>query len=192
MPASLASAYIECGDGGAPSARFRRRVPVRHHKAGTGQRRTDEFALHSDAAAVNDADGAESHPVRLFQVGLDHPLDVARRHAVQVEDIRDGDPDQFVGICKIGRHIISLYERGALAAKYTYKQGQYLAFIHMYTKLYRRAPAESDIQMHFRVTPPSVHQMIMTLEARGLISRIPWTPRSIQVLVPIEELPELD
>jgi Mn-dependent DtxR family transcriptional regulator len=46
--------------------------------------------------------------------------------------------------------------------------------------------------MYFRVTPPSVHQMIVTLEARGLISLIPWTPRTIQVLVPKEELPELD
>ncbi len=79
-----------------------------------------------------------------------------------------------------------------MAAKYTDKQGQYLAFISMYTKLYKWAPAETDLQAHFRVTPPSVHQMILTLEARGLISRIPWTPRSIQVLVAKEELPELD
>ena len=79
-----------------------------------------------------------------------------------------------------------------MAAKYTYKQGQYLAFIAMYTKLHKRPPAELDIQMYFQVTPPSVHQMILTLEARGLISRIPWAPRSIQVLVPKEELPELD
>jgi hypothetical protein len=34
--------------------------------------------------------------------------------------------------------------------------------------------------------------MILTLEARGVISRVPWTSRSIQVLVPKEELPELD
>jgi Mn-dependent DtxR family transcriptional regulator len=79
-----------------------------------------------------------------------------------------------------------------VAAKYTYKQGQYLAFIYLYTKMYRRPPAETDLQRHFQVTPPSVHQMILTLEARGLISRIPWTPRSIHVLVPREELPELD
>lgn len=79
-----------------------------------------------------------------------------------------------------------------MAAKYTYKQGLYLAFIALYTKLYKRAPAELDIQQHFQVTPPSVHQMILTLEARGLISRIPWTPRSIQVLLPKEQLPDLD
>jgi DNA-binding MarR family transcriptional regulator len=58
--------------------------------------------------------------------------------------------------------------------------------------MYRRPPAETDLQQHFQVTPPSVHQMILTLEARGVISRVPWTSRSIQVLVPKEELPELD
>ena len=79
-----------------------------------------------------------------------------------------------------------------MAAKYTYKQGQYLTFIHLYTKLHKRPPAELDIQRYFQTTPPSVHQMILTLGARGLISRIPWTPRSIQALVPKEELPELD
>jgi DNA-binding MarR family transcriptional regulator len=76
-----------------------------------------------------------------------------------------------------------------LAAKYTYKQGLCLAFVHLYTK---RSPAETDLQQRFQVTPPSVHQMILTLEARGLISRIPWTPRPIQVWAPAEGLPELE
>ena len=31
-------------------------------------------------------------------------------------------------------------------ARFTEKQGQYLAFIHMYTKLNRRPPAEADMQ----------------------------------------------
>ena len=175
-----------------PSAGLGRRVSERHHKSGASQDRAHDLALHSDTAAVNDADGAESHLAGLLQVGLDYTLDVARRHAVQIEDIGDGDSDRFIGICKVARHAISLYRRSPMAAKYTYKQGQYLAFIHMYTKMYRRPPAETDLQRHFRVTPPSVHQMILTLEGRGLISRIPWTPRSIQVLLPKEELPELD
>jgi len=76
-----------------------------------------------------------------------------------------------------------------MPAKYTYKQGQYLAYIHLFTKLHRQPPSESEMQQHFGVTPPSVHQMILTLEKRGLISRIPWTARS---LVPQQELPDLD
>lgn len=79
-----------------------------------------------------------------------------------------------------------------MTARFTYKQGQYLAFIYAYTRLHKRPPAELDIQCYFEVTPPTVHQMILTLETRGLIRRVPWTPRSIEVLVPKDELPDLD
>ena len=46
--------------------------------------------------------------------------------------------------------------------RYTEKQGKYLAFIYYYTKLHGRAPAEFDMQLYFQVTPPSVHQMVLT------------------------------
>lgn len=75
---------------------------------------------------------------------------------------------------------------------YTSKQGQYLAFIYYYTKVNGRAPAEADMQRYFRVTPPSVHQMVLTLEANGLIDRTPGQGRSIRLLVPREELPDLE
>jgi Mn-dependent DtxR family transcriptional regulator len=52
---------------------------------------------------------------------------------------------------------------------FTPKQGQYLAFIHLYTRLHRRPPAETDMQEYFRVSPPSVHQMLLSLERAGLI-----------------------
>jgi DNA-binding MarR family transcriptional regulator len=74
---------------------------------------------------------------------------------------------------------------------FTPKQGQYLAFIDAYTRVNRRPPAEREIHRHFGVTPPSVHQMILTLERAGLIRRQPGTPRSIEVLVPPEDLPVL-
>ena len=47
------------------------------------------------------------------------------------------------------------------------RQGQYLAFIHAYTSVNGRPPAQSDIARFFRVTPPTVHQMISTLEKAG-------------------------
>jgi hypothetical protein len=50
------------------------------------------------------------------------------------------------------------------AKTFTPKQGQYLAFIHLYTRLHRRPPAETDMQEYFRVSPPSVHQMVLTLD----------------------------
>jgi DNA-binding MarR family transcriptional regulator len=74
---------------------------------------------------------------------------------------------------------------------FTPKQGQYLAFIHAYSKVLGRPPAEADIQRHFGVTPPTVHQMVLTLEREGLIRRTPGVPRSIVVLVAPESLPPL-
>lgn len=76
--------------------------------------------------------------------------------------------------------------------KYTHKQGQYLAFIYYYTKIHRCPPAETDMQRYFRVTPPTVHNMVIILEKRGLIERVPGQPRTIRVLLPREELPTLE
>ena len=79
----------------------------------------------------------------------------------------------------------------ALSIPFTATQGQYLAFIHAYTTLNRRAPAETDFQAFFRVTPPTVHRMVVTLHERGLITRVPGQSRSITLLVPPEQLPPL-
>src|SRR4051794_12473629 len=59
------------------------------------------------------------------------------------------------------------------ARTFTDRQGQYLAFIDAYTRVTGRPPAESDIQRRFGVSPPSVHQMVLTLERLGLIRRRP-------------------
>jgi SOS-response transcriptional repressor LexA len=48
------------------------------------------------------------------------------------------------------------------------------------------------MQRHFGVSSPSVHQMVLTLERAGLIRRQPGSPRSIEVLVPPEQLPVLE
>jgi DNA-binding MarR family transcriptional regulator len=70
----------------------------------------------------------------------------------------------------------------------TPKQGQYLAFIDAYARVHRRPSAEADMQRYFGLTPPSVHQMILTLERAGLIRRRPGVPRSIEILVPPDDL----
>ena len=74
---------------------------------------------------------------------------------------------------------------------FTDKQGQYLAFIDAYTRVNGRPPAEADLQRHFGVSPPSVHQMVLTLERAGLIRREPGGARSIQVLIDPKYLPLL-
>ena len=76
--------------------------------------------------------------------------------------------------------------------KWTPRQRQFLAFIYNYSKVNGRPPAEADMERYFRVSPPSIHHMVLRLEERGLIARIPGEPRSIRLLVPPEELPLLE
>lgn len=75
--------------------------------------------------------------------------------------------------------------------RFTAKQGQYLSFIHTYAVLHGRPPAEADMQQYFRVTPPTVHRMVVELERRGLILRTPRQARTIKLLVATDDLPPL-
>jgi repressor LexA len=91
-------------------------------------------------------------------------------------------------------------ERGPLCARpnvklpaaFTSKQGQYLAFIYYFTKIHGESPSEAEMQRYFRVTAPSVHQMVLGLEAKGLIARTPGRARSIRLLVQRAEIPDLE
>ena len=80
----------------------------------------------------------------------------------------------------------------SIAPRFTAKQGQYLAFLYNYTKIHRQAPAELDLQRYFRVSAPSIHEMIKTLERNGLIAKTPGEARSIRLLVKPEHLPRLE
>jgi repressor LexA len=75
--------------------------------------------------------------------------------------------------------------------RYTSKQGQYLAFIHYYTKIHGRPPAEADMQRYFEVSAPTVHQMVVRLDEKGLIEREPGQPRTIRNVLDREDLPDL-
>ena len=77
-------------------------------------------------------------------------------------------------------------------AGFTATQGQYLAFIYNYSVIHGRAPAEADMERFFRTTPPAVHQMILKLEQKGFISRVPGQARSIRLLIPSRRLPILE
>ena len=74
----------------------------------------------------------------------------------------------------------------------TEKQGQYLAFIYYYTKVNGQPPAEADMQRYFAVSPPSVHQMVLTLEKKRWIERIPGRGRSITLRLKRDQLPDLE
>lgn len=73
----------------------------------------------------------------------------------------------------------------------TARQGQFLAYILQYSLVNGCAPAEADMQRYFEITPPSVHSMVLTLERRGFIQRVPGHARSITLIVPPESVPAL-
>ncbi len=66
----------------------------------------------------------------------------------------------------------------------TARQAEYLAFIRAFTKRWGVPPSFEDIGRHFMTTPPSVNNMIKTLEARGFLTRIPGQARTLRVIVP--------
>jgi hypothetical protein len=68
--------------------------------------------------------------------------------------------------------------RPAAGPRFTQLQGQYLAFIYAYSRIFKRPPAEADMRRHFEVTAPTVHQMVLTLEKAGLITRVPELPEA--------------
>ena len=76
--------------------------------------------------------------------------------------------------------------------KYTYKQGQYLAFVYFYIKLNKIAPAHADFQKYFQLDPASVNSMLKTLERKEFIKKEKGVACSIQLLIAKEDLPELD
>jgi DNA-binding MarR family transcriptional regulator len=47
------------------------------------------------------------------------------------------------------------------------------------------------LQRFFGTTPPTVHQMILKLEEKGLISRVSGQARSIKLLIDPADLPRL-
>jgi repressor LexA len=46
------------------------------------------------------------------------------------------------------------------------------------------------MQAYLRVSPPSVHQMVLSLEKLGFIARTPGRGRSLKLLLPRVQLPD--
>ena len=67
----------------------------------------------------------------------------------------------------------------------TRQQGQFLAFIREYIKQNYGgvAPTHAAFQRFFNLTPPSVNSMLIRLEERGFIRRIPHKARAIELTV---------
>lgn len=78
-----------------------------------------------------------------------------------------------------------------MAVPATPRQLQYLAYIHAYSVLHGQPPSEAEIAAYFSVSPPAAHQIVVTLERRGLIGRTPGQARSIRVLLSPAAIPGL-
>lgn len=76
----------------------------------------------------------------------------------------------------------------------TRQQGQFLAFIHQYIMRNQAgiAPSHADLQRFFNLTAPSVNSMLVRLEQRGFIRRIPGKARAIEVVCQPDWIPLLD
>jgi DNA-binding MarR family transcriptional regulator len=101
--------------------------------------------------------------------------------AIEADDTRNHDTARDT--------ILTAYE--PVKTSYTAKQGQYLAFIYYYAKIHGRSPSQADMQGYFQVSPPAVHQMVLSLEKLGFIERTPGQGRSLKLLLNREQLPDL-
>lgn len=54
------------------------------------------------------------------------------------------------------------------------------------------APAHADFMRFFNLTPPSVNSMLIRLEQRGFIRRIPGKARAIELILNRDWIPPLD
>ena len=54
------------------------------------------------------------------------------------------------------------------------------------------ADVAASLQRYFKVSPPSVHNMVVTLEKRGFITRTAGAGRSIRLRQGRDQLPDLD
>ena len=175
----------------------KRRLQVAEHEALLGP--IDGRAAHTDTGRdriVADAGVGSQQNLR--------SLELARRMLASTQQcgefaalgLAELDPIAYIHPCLLlvrgtDEQLNRMAGVSRSAKTFTPKQGQYLAFIHLYMRLHRRPPAETDMQQYFRVSPPSVHQMVLTLERAGFIKRQPRVARSIELLVDPEHLPEL-
>lgn len=76
----------------------------------------------------------------------------------------------------------------------TRQQGQFLAFIREYMMRNEAgvAPSHANFQRFFNLTPPSVNSMLIRLEQRGFIRRVPHTARAIELVINPDWIPPLD
>src|SRR3981189_2692245 len=193
LPVSLRSAP---GRGSSLSARSRlpstkRRLvrytvePAHRHRAGNLFIAAAGIGRQQDLGALGFAGGSfalAQHRGELTAFGLAQFDPITYIHS----DLLVGGPDESTNESKIRRRAQPQHSR-------LHRKARPVPGLHLHLYAHVPTPARRDRhQRHFQVSPPSVHQMIVTLERNGLIRRQPGVARSIQILVAPEDLPILD
>jgi repressor LexA len=97
-------------------------------------------------------------------------------------------------LCRLGSIASAKVPSIAFPGGPTRQQGQFLAFIHEYRMRNEAevAPSHADVQRFFNLTAPSVNSMLIRLEKRGFIRRIPGKARAIEIIIKPDGIPPLD
>ena len=128
-------------------------------------------------ATLNDKSIVEEAPLEVWAV-IDSALE-AMRAALQVLASAD--------------HTEGLADT-PLSSNPTRQQGQFLAFIREYMMRNEAgvAPTHAILQQFFNLTAPSVNSMLIRLEKRGFIRRVPGKARAISLTIRSDRIPQLD
>ncbi|MFN0129917.1 MAG: PDDEXK nuclease domain-containing protein [Verrucomicrobiales bacterium] len=123
-------------------------------------------------------------PKHLLEEKLHHAVELARQR------IGAGEPSKATAQPKPASAAKPIDSKAAP----TPQQGQFLAFIleYMFRNVHGVAPTHAALQRFFNLTPPSVNSMLVRLESRGFIRRIPGQARAIELTINHDLIPPLD
>lgn len=113
-------------------------------------------------------------------------MDVVQTRNVTLGDLREMGFDEEIVAA------LAAATQEASPADYTPRQGQFLAFIYSYTQVTGQEPTERDVERYFKISGSGVRDMIERLEWGKFITCSDEKPHRLRVLVPAEQLPELE
>ena len=76
--------------------------------------------------------------------------------------------------------------------RYTEEQGQYLAFIYYYTKIHGRSPSEAECKAIWCYATDRASNGVVSRKKQTDCTRLAGQARSIRLLLPRYELPDLE
>jgi hypothetical protein len=113
-------------------------------------------------------------------------MDVVKTTNVTLGDLRE------MGFAEDVLAALKAAAQQASPADFTPRQGEFLAFIHSYARVNRQEPTERDLERYFRISSSGIRDMIERLEWGKFIACSEDQPRHLRVLIPVEQLPELE